>query len=77
MSDNRKFYKENETDKIWKVSDFDGMGKILFSFDRETVFNAWVDYPYNMTDEQIRMFDEQFPYWAEFFEDRKNDGEKR
>lgn len=70
MSSN-KFYKENQNDKIYWVDTPDQVGVFLFSFDREKVFNLFEDYPYNLTSEQKEIFDQENPYWAEFFKDRK------
>ncbi len=41
-------------------------GPFLFSFDKETIYNYWCDYPDNLTKEQIAIFDRAFPFWAEF-----------
>ena len=82
-----EFYKENKNKKIWKVKHYilhdknigmiDGnfdmvIGEILFSFDKKKIYNAWIDYPYNLTEEEKKLFDKENPYWAEFFKDRKN-----
>lgn len=65
-----QFYKENKKDKIWWVDNFDTVGEWLFSFDKKQVFNMFSDYPWKLTKEQKRIFDEENPYWAEFFKDR-------
>ena len=65
------FYKENETDQIWWVDNPEEIGVLLFSFDRETVFNLFADYPWKLTPEQVEIFDKENPYWSEFFKDRK------
>lgn len=65
------FYKENPTDQIWWVDNPDAKGVWLFSFDRQTVFNLFEDYPYKLTPEQKAIFDREKPYWAEFFKDRQ------
>lgn len=67
---NNHFYKENETDSIWWVDDPETKGVWLFSFDRETVFNLFADYPDKLTPEQKEIFDRENPYWANFFKDR-------
>lgn len=64
------FSKENPTDKVWWVDSSDREGLYLFSFDCETVYNLWTDYPYKLTPEQKKIFDEENPYWAEFFKGR-------
>ena len=62
-----EFYKENKTDKIWWVYNPNTIGEWLFSFDKITVFNMFRDYPWKLTKEQKRIFDEENPYWADFF----------
>lgn len=68
MSDN--WYKENETDKIW-WKDTDSYGDFVFSFDKKHEFNMFADYPYKLTPEQKKIFDEENPYWVDFFADRQ------
>lgn len=65
------FYKENPTDKVWWYDDPETKGVWLFSFDRETVFNLFSDYPWKLTPEQRLIFDRENPYWVEFFKDRQ------
>ena len=62
-----QFYKENKTDKIWWVDNYDQDGVWLFSFDKKKVFNMFSDYPWKLTKEQKRIFDEENPYWEAFF----------
>jgi hypothetical protein len=64
-----KFYKENENDQIWWVRTED-KGEWLFTFDKQTIFNMFQDYPYKLTPEQKAIFDKENPYWADFFSDR-------
>lgn len=71
MKNNNHWYKENETDRVWWFDNPDAKGVWLFSFDRETVFNLFEDYPYKLTPEQKAVFDKECPYWAEFFKDRQ------
>lgn len=71
MKNNNHWYKENENDRVWWVDNPDAKGVWLFSFDRETVFNLFEDYPYKLTPEQKAVFDKENPYWAEFFKDRQ------
>ena len=69
MSDN--FYKEKSTDKIWWIDDPDICGEWLFSFDKKKIYNMFADYPHNMTKEEVKIFDKENPFWADFFKDRK------
>ena len=68
MSD--EFYKEQDTDRIWWLPS-DEVGVWLFSFDKVKVYNMFQDYPDGMTPEEVRIFDEENPRWAEYFADRK------
>ena len=64
------FVKNNPTDVIWWVDDPDAIGVWEFSFDRQTVFNLFADYPDKLTPKQKEIFDRENPYWAAFFSDR-------
>lgn len=68
MSD--EFYKDNPNDVIWQVDTPDRVGEFLFSFDKKKIFNLFKDYPWALTSEQKRIFDKQFPEWANFFKSR-------
>ena len=68
------FYKENPADKVWWVSNIDTFGEHLFSFDKKVIFNLFRDYPHNLTKEQKEIFDNENPYWANFFKWRTEEG---
>ena len=71
MEQSNKFYKNDPADVIWWVDNGDeAKGEWLFSFDKQTVYNMFADYPHNLTPEQKAIFDKENPYWAEFFSDR-------
>ena len=71
MGTSKNFVKNNPTDTIWWVDDPDVIGVWEFSFDRQTVFNMFADYPWKLTPEQKAIFDKENPYWANFFKDRQ------
>lgn len=71
MEQSNKFYKNNPDDLIWWVDNPEVKGEWLFSFDKKHIFNMFRDYPYELTSEQKKIFDEENPYWADFFKDRK------
>lgn len=62
-----RFYKENDTDRIWWVDTVDTIGLYLFSFDRKKIYNLFSDYPHKLSAEEKRIFDEENPYWKAFF----------
>jgi hypothetical protein len=64
------FYKNNESDSIWWVDNQDTIGEHLFSFDKKRIFNLFQDYPHKLTAEEKKIFDEENPEWAKFFDDR-------
>ena len=70
MEQSNKFYKNTPSDVIWWVENSDTVGEWLFSFDKETIFNMFADYPDKLTSEQKEIFDKENPFWADFFKDR-------
>lgn len=62
-----EFHKEHKGDKIWWTGRFDCLEFPYFSFDKKTIYNLGEDYPYNLTAEQKRIFDEENPFWHDFF----------
>lgn len=64
------WYKNNHDDKIWWLDNSEVKGEFIFSFDKETEFNMFRNYPYKLTPEQKKIFDKENPYWADFFSDR-------
>ena len=71
LNKNLEFYKKNDSDIIWWVEKTDSIGEHLFSFDKKKVYNLFKDYPYELSDEEKKVFDKENPYWADFFKDRK------
>lgn len=67
MSDKKEFYKEDETNKVWWLNNFDKIGEFVFSFDKVKTFNLFADYPDKLTKEEKAIFDKENPFWAEFF----------
>jgi len=63
-------YKNNETDVISWVDDPETVGVFEFTFDGVKFYNLFRDYPYNMTPREVRIFNHENPYWAEFFKER-------
>lgn len=61
------FYKEKESARIWHTSGIGFIGGVHISFDGEKIYNLFEDYPYNMTEEEIRILQEEEPFWADFF----------
>lgn len=70
MSNKYEWYKNDSGDKIWWKDNPDIVGEWVFSFDKEVEFNMFRDYPYKLSAEQKKIFDEENPHWADFFKDR-------
>lgn len=70
MEQSNKFYKKNPDDQIWWVDNPERVGEWLFTFDKKTIFNMFRDYPHELTPEEKEIFDDENPYWKEFFSDR-------
>lgn len=71
MEQSNSYYKINPTDKVWWLDNPDKIGEFVFSFDQKQNFNLFADYPHNLTPEQKQIFDNENPYWKEFFSDRQ------
>ena len=65
MSDNKEL-------KFSWLPKSDKVGERLFTFDGKQIFNLFRDYPYALSAEQKKLFDEANPFWADFFKDRKH-----
>lgn len=64
------FYKENEKSRVWWIDNLGVLGEHLFSFDKKKIYNIFLDYPHNLTEGEKKIFDEDEPYWREFFKNR-------
>lgn len=70
------FYKNKPTDKIWWCDRVDDstqsiyIGEHWFSFDKKIIYNLFRDYPYSLSSEQKQVFDEENPFWRDFFKGR-------
>ena len=65
-----KLFKNEPSDVIWWVDTSEKDGEFVFTFDKKTYFNMFADYPHKLTAEQKKIFDEENPFWADFFSDR-------
>ena len=62
------FYKKNPEDKIWWVDNGgDVKGEMVFSFDKNKLYNLFRDYPQNLSKEEKEIFDSENEFWKEFF----------
>lgn len=66
-----KFFRNNESDRIMWLDNSDITGEFVFTFDGKKLYNLFADYPHNMTEEEVRIFDKENPFWADFFKDRR------
>jgi hypothetical protein len=64
-------YKSDESLKIWRVETPDRKGEFLFTFDCRKVFNFFHDYPEKLTDEEIAIFEKEYPELAALKQPRK------
>lgn len=72
MERSNKYFKNDPNDVIWWLDNGEEVkGEFIFTFDQKTHFNMFADYPHKLTAEQKRIFDEENPFWKDFFSDRK------
>ena len=62
--------KTDESKRVTWIIDRNQKGEFKFTFDGKRIFSLFRDYPYELTPQQKQIFDEENPYWAEFFDDR-------
>ena len=67
LSNGLEWYKNNENDRILWIDNVYERGTWEFSFDKKKIYNLFRDYPQALTPEEKRIFDEENPFWAEFF----------
>lgn len=65
MSDN--WYREDDSCIWWLDNGDEAIGEFIFSFDKKTKFYLFGDYPEKLSPEQKKIFDENEPYWRDFF----------
>ena len=65
-----KYLPKPEGNVVWEVDTTDRVGEFVFTFDKKHFFNLFRDYPWKLTPEQKRIFDKEYPFWADFFKDR-------
>lgn len=53
------------------VDDPEQIGEMNFTFDGKRIYNLFQDYPYALTPEEKKLFDEANPFWVDFFKDRQ------
>lgn len=71
MEVSNNWYKNNDSDVIWWLDTSEYEGLWIFSFDKKNKFNMFADYPYKLTKEQKEIFDNENPFWKDFFKDRQ------
>ena len=77
MKSNQFIFDEDDLPdaRVWRVTELDESGQplegpLLITFDRAIVLNLWQDLPTRFTEKQIKIFEEDMPYWYDFFRDR-------
>lgn len=68
------YTRESPNSKVWWLANYDVDGEFVISFDKKHNLNLFADYPYKFTKEQKEIFDKEYPFWADFFKWRTNDG---
>lgn len=64
---------KDKGNKVWWLVNEDD-GAMVFSFDRKKAFNLWQDYPGSLTADQKEIFDNEDPFWRDYFSGRYGHG---
>lgn len=73
MQNKYDFYKDEPTNKIWWLDNYDVIGEHIFSFDKKKTYNLFADFPDKLSKEEVEIFVKEEPYWANFFKSRLED----
>ena len=65
------FYKRKESDTIWWINDTEMVESLYFTFDKKKLYTPFRDYPNNMTEEEIRIFEKENPDYVDYYSYRK------
>ena len=68
MAKRYSFSRENESDKVWWLDNYDEIGTLVFSFDRKKKYYLFRDYPHKLSVREWMIFNEENEYWKDFFE---------
>ncbi len=72
MQSDKVYVHNNEGDVIWWLeAPMPKDGEWIFSFDKQTDYNMFRDYPWALSREEKEIFDRENPFWADFFKDRQ------
>lgn len=61
---------DDANNKVKWIGNPDNIGEMLFTFDGNTIYNLFRDYPHKLSPEEKRVFDLENPFWANYFKDR-------
>lgn len=73
MAEEKNFYKDNPDFAIWRYSEYAEEGPWYFSFDKKKIYNLFAGDYDKLTDSEKEIFDKEYPFWAEFFEQKNDD----
>ncbi len=66
-----EFTKDSPENKVFFVEPVAELrGPLCITFDKKNIYNLWSDFPDKLTDEEVRIFCNENPYWADFFKPR-------
>lgn len=61
-------HKKSDSDKVyWLTKKDESIGEFLFSFDLKKVYNIYTDYPEKLSNEELRVFNKENPFWVDYF----------
>ena len=68
-------YKEHLADKTSWVDHKGYVGEHLITFDGKVAYNLFTDYPDSFSEDQLKLFDLEHPFWAKYFASRRKKNE--
>ncbi len=60
------FRTHSANNRVWWTGLADGTSVIFLSFDKKNLYNIYRDVPQKLTEEQLKIFIEDEPFWADW-----------
>lgn len=64
----KKIYRDSKDNKVWWL-ETEALGESVFTIDKKKFYSLFGDYPEKLSVEEWLTFNDEYPYWRDFYED--------